>query len=65
VSALLKVHKLLITMAFVLAGLFVVWGVVHGLRGQRDAWAVAGLGVVLLPAAGLYLRKLRRSPPIK
>jgi hypothetical protein len=64
-SALLRVHKLLITMALVLAGLFVVWGVVHGMRGERNAWMVCGMGVVLLPALALYLRKLRRNPPIK
>ena len=64
-SALLRVHKLLITMAIVLAGVFVVWGVVHAMRGEKNAWVVAGMGLLLGPAAGLYLRKLRKNPPIK
>jgi hypothetical protein len=62
---LLTAHKILISAALLLAVVLASWGVAHGLRGDRGAWGVAALGVALIPTAGLYLRKLRRNPPLK
>jgi hypothetical protein len=65
-SALLVVHRILITAAIVLGGLLVVWGIVHGLvRHEPGALYVMGLGLVVLPLGAIYLRKIRRDPPIQ
>jgi hypothetical protein len=63
---LLTAHKILITAGLVLATVMVAWGAVHALgRGEPGAWVVFALGVVAVPAALLYLRKLRVNPPIR
>jgi hypothetical protein len=62
---LLTAHKILISAFLGLSIIMFVWGMVHGFRGDRNAWGVAALGGLAAPGAALYLRKLRRSPPIK
>ena len=63
---LLTAHKILISAAMVLGVVLIVWGAVHGLaRHEPGAWSAFVLGVVMLPAAALYLRKLKRNPPIR
>jgi hypothetical protein len=61
---LLLAHKILITAALVLALVLVAWGAVHAHRGEPGAWGVFALGLAMLPTGALYLRKLRRDPPI-
>jgi hypothetical protein len=62
---LLTAHKILVTAALGLGVVLTSWGVVHALvRREPGAWVVLVLGVVAIPAAALYLRKLRRNPPI-
>ncbi len=62
---LLTAHKILIGAALMLSVVLIIWGVVHGRRGEPGAWAVLALGAVMLPLGALYLRKLFRSPPLR
>jgi hypothetical protein len=62
---LLTVHKILISAALCLGVILAVWGVVHGRRGEPGAWGVFALGLAVIPAGLLYLRKLLRNPPIR
>jgi hypothetical protein len=62
---LLTAHKILISAALALGVILAIWGVVHGRRGDPGAWSVFALGVAMLPAGLLYLRKLYRNPPIR
>ncbi len=62
---LLTAHKILISAALALGAILVVWGVVHGRRGESGAWGVFALGLAVIPIGALYLRKLLRNPPIR
>ena len=62
---LLTLHKILIAAAVGLGAVLALWGAVHGRRGESGAWWVCVVGLLMLPAGALYLRKLKRNPPIK
>jgi hypothetical protein len=62
---LITAHKILISAALGLGVILTVWGVVHGRRGDPGAWGVFALGLAVIPAGLLYLRKLLRNPPIR
>jgi hypothetical protein len=63
---LLTAHKILIGAAISLGVILTVWGAVHAVgRGESQGWGPFALGVVVTPAAVLYLRKLVRNPPIR
>ena len=62
---LLTAHKILIVAALALGVVLVLWGVVHGRRGEPGAWGVFALGLAAIPIGLLYLRKLLRNPPIR
>jgi hypothetical protein len=62
---LLTAHKILIAAASALGAVLIVWGAVHGARGQSSAWGVLALGLVMLPLGVAYFIKLRRNPPIR
>jgi hypothetical protein len=62
---LITAHKILISAALGLALVLVLWGLVHGRRGDHGAWVVFALGVTVIPIGLLYLRKLLRNPPIR
>jgi hypothetical protein len=65
-SALLRMHRVLISAAALLALILIVWGLVHGLRRGEDAgWVALGIGAVALPLLSLYLVKVIRNPPIR
>jgi hypothetical protein len=55
---LLTAHKILIGAAVGLGAVLAWWGAAH------RVWAVCAVGVLMLPAGVLYLRKLKRNPPI-
>jgi hypothetical protein len=63
---LLTAHKILVSAGLLLAAVLVVWGAVHGLkRHEPRAWVAFVIGLCMLPAGGLYLRKLLKNPPIR
>lgn len=63
---LLTAHKILIVAALTLSVVLLVWGVVHGAaRHESFAWPVAAVGALGIPLTAVYLRKLKRNPPIR
>jgi hypothetical protein len=63
---LLTAHKILVGAALGLGVVLTVWGAVHGIaRGEPGGWGVMVLGALSVPACVLYLRKLRRNPPLR
>jgi hypothetical protein len=63
---LLTAHKILIAFALLLGVVLTSWGAVHGLaRHEQGAWIAFVFGVIMIPAAGLYLYKLKKRPPIR
>jgi hypothetical protein len=63
---LLTAHKILVGAATSLGVVLLAWGAVHALqRGERQGWPALALGAAMLPLGLLYLRKLRKNPPIR
>jgi hypothetical protein len=63
---LLTAHKILIGAALGLGAALTAWGAVHGLaRGESGGWVPFVIGLLTMPAAGLYLYKLKKKPPIR
>jgi hypothetical protein len=60
---LLTAHKILVGAALGLSAILVVWGLSN--RGQPGAYLVLALGAAALLPGALYLRKLRKNPPIR